>query len=48
MTEKHFRCEDCGLEFAELEVDVEDEPLSCPECGGLDIQLLSETESDDE
>ena len=41
MTER-FECEDCGEEFEELRLEIEDEPLSCPACGGLDIQLLSE------
>jgi putative FmdB family regulatory protein len=45
MSVKHFRCEDCGHEFDELEVDIEEEPLACPDCGGLDVGLLSEAEA---
>ncbi len=45
MVEKHFQCEDCGEEFDELDLDIEEEPLVCPNCGGLDIQLVSETEA---
>lgn len=46
MTALHFKCEDCGNEFDELDLEIEDEPLACPECGGLDIQLLSEIASE--
>jgi putative FmdB family regulatory protein len=45
---KHYRCEDCSTEFDEMEVDIEDEPLSCPNCGGMDIQLLGEDGESDE
>jgi putative FmdB family regulatory protein len=40
--DEHFRCEDCGHEFpkTELQPDLEEEPVVCPNCGGLDIQLL--------
>lgn len=43
----HFRCEDCGHEFPKTGFlpDIEDELLSCPECGGLDIQLIERSES---
>jgi putative FmdB family regulatory protein len=43
----YYRCEDCGHEFAktELTLDVEDEPLSCPVCGGLDIALVETGEA---
>ena len=44
---QRFQCEDCGHVFEELRVDVEDEPLSCPKCGGLDIQLMGD-QSDQE
>jgi putative FmdB family regulatory protein len=46
MTER-FECEDCGCQFEELRVEIEDEPLSCPACGGLDIQPLSERSPED-
>jgi len=44
---KHYRCEDCGNDFDEMEVDIEDEPLSCPNCGGMDIQLLGQDEGEE-
>lgn len=44
MSVKHFHCEDCDHEFDELEVDIEEEPLACPKCGGLDLQLVSEAD----
>ncbi len=36
-------CEDCGYEFAmtELVRDIEEDPVACPECGGLDIELVT-------
>ncbi len=39
---EHFRCEDCGHEFPKtrLQPDLEDEPVVCPACGGMDIQLV--------
>lgn len=37
-----YLCEDCGARFEEVELDIEDEPLVCPECGGLDLQLIGE------
>lgn len=42
METPYFRCEDCGHEFAKTEFlpDVEDAIVSCPSCGGLDIQLV--------
>jgi putative FmdB family regulatory protein len=38
----YFRCEDCGHEFEKTEFvpDIEDEIVACPQCGGLDIQLV--------
>jgi putative FmdB family regulatory protein len=42
MTVQHFKCEDCGHEFEQLLPEIEDEPLVCPNCGGLDVQLLGE------
>jgi len=43
----YYHCEDCGHEFAktELTADVEDEPLACPVCGGLDLQLVESSGS---
>ena len=40
----YYSCEDCGAAFAKTEFlpDVEDDLISCPECGGLDIQLVEE------
>ena len=40
----YYSCEDCGAEFAKTELlpDVEEDLMSCPECGGLDIQLVEE------
>jgi predicted Zn-ribbon and HTH transcriptional regulator len=46
MTGHHYMCEDCGYVFDEVIVDIEEGPLACPECEGLDIQLLKETEPD--
>jgi putative FmdB family regulatory protein len=37
-----YACEDCGVTFVELLPEIEDAPLVCPECGGLDIGLASE------
>jgi DNA-directed RNA polymerase subunit RPC12/RpoP len=46
---EHFRCEDCGHEFPKtrFEPDIEDDaPLVCPNCGGMDIELVrGETEA---
>ena len=38
----YFKCEDCGHEFEKTEFipDVEEDIVSCPDCGGLDIQLV--------
>ena len=40
----YYRCEDCGHEF-DFVPDIEDSPLACPECDGLDIQLVETPES---
>ncbi len=42
MDTPYYSCEDCGAVFAKTELlpDIEDDLLSCPECGGLDIQLV--------
>jgi len=43
MEAPYFRCEDCGHEFARTEFmpDIEDDDhVECPQCGGLDIQLV--------
>jgi putative FmdB family regulatory protein len=41
--DEHFRCEDCGHEFPKtrLQPDLEEEPVICPNCGGVDIQLVA-------
>jgi Zn finger protein HypA/HybF involved in hydrogenase expression len=39
---KQFKCEDCGFEFEEVYLDIDDRPLACPNCDGLDIQLIGE------
>lgn len=38
----HYHCEDCGHEFEKTAflADIEDSPLACPECGGLDLELV--------
>jgi len=43
----HYHCEDCGHEFEKTDLldDVEDSPLACPECGGLDLGLVEQAES---
>jgi len=46
MASREYKCEDCGCEFVELMPEVEDSPLACPECGGLDIQRLDERTTD--
>ena len=41
--DEHFLCEDCGHEFPKTSLmpDVEDaDVVACPECGGMDIQLV--------
>ena len=42
MDAPYYSCEDCGARFAKTELlpDVEEDLVSCPECGGLDIQLV--------
>lgn len=42
MNVPYYRCEDCGHEFEKTELmpDIEDDLVTCPECGGLDIQLV--------
>lgn len=42
MSSRVYQCEDCGARFEEVELDIEDEPLVCPSCGGLDLQLIAE------
>jgi putative FmdB family regulatory protein len=39
-----YRCEDCGHEFEQFGFppDIEESPLACPACGGLDIELVEE------
>jgi putative FmdB family regulatory protein len=45
----YFTCEDCGHEFEKTEFlpDIEDALVSCPVCGGWDIQLVQEPVKDD-
>jgi hypothetical protein len=40
----YYTCEDCGAVFAKTELlpDVEEDLISCPECGGLDIGLVED------
>ena len=40
----YYSCEDCGATFKKTELlrDLEEDPISCPECGGLDIGLVEE------
>ena len=42
METPYYTCEDCGCVFAKTELlpDVEEDLLSCPECGGLDIEFV--------
>lgn len=42
MSAARYLCEDCGHEFEMVAPDIEEGPLACPECGGLDIQLVEE------
>jgi predicted Zn-ribbon and HTH transcriptional regulator len=39
----YYRCEDCGFEFekSDLIPEIEDSPLACPACDGLDIELVA-------
>jgi len=43
----YYRCEDCGYEFEKSAFlpDIEESPLACPACDGLDIQLMEESTS---
>jgi len=43
----YYRCEDCGHEFEKTDffADVEDSPLACPACGGLDLGLVEQPQS---
>ena len=45
MKRLYYQCEDCGHEFqdAGFPPDIEDGPLACPSCGGMDIQLLEKS-----
>ena len=38
----YYTCEDCGTVFTKTELlpDIEEDLISCPECGGLDIGLV--------
>jgi putative FmdB family regulatory protein len=47
MDAPYYRCEDCGATFAKTELlpDVEEDLVSCPECGGLDIALVETDEA---
>ncbi len=42
MKAPYYTCEDCGCVFTKTEFlpDVEEDLMSCPECGGLDIGLV--------
>jgi rubrerythrin len=42
MKTPYYRCEDCGHEFEtpDFGPDIEESPLTCPVCDGLDIQLV--------
>jgi putative FmdB family regulatory protein len=44
MKTPYYRCEDCGHEFEKPDFgpEIEDSPVACPECDGLDIQLVEE------
>ena len=44
MEAPYYKCEDCGSVFTKTELlpDVEEDLISCPECGGLDIALVEE------
>ena len=47
MIDRVYKCEDCGAVFEEVELDLEDEPHVCPECQGMDLQLVEEPVSDE-
>ena len=40
----YYTCEDCGTVFTKTELlpDIEEDLISCPECGGLDIGLVED------
>jgi DNA-directed RNA polymerase subunit RPC12/RpoP len=40
----YYACEDCGTVFTKTELlpDIEEDLISCPECGGLDIGLVED------
>jgi DNA-directed RNA polymerase subunit RPC12/RpoP len=42
MDAPYYKCEDCGCLFTKTELlpDVEEDLMSCPECGGLDIEFV--------
>lgn len=46
MDAPYYTCEDCGYIFTKTELlrDIEEDLLSCPRCGGLDIALVDEKE----
>jgi putative FmdB family regulatory protein len=47
MDAPYYKCEDCGATFTKTELlpDVEEDLVSCPECGGLDIALVETDEA---
>ena len=47
MNVPYYMCEDCGATFKKtgLLPDIEEDLLSCPECGGLDIGLVEEEDT---
>ena len=47
MIDRVYRCEDCGAVFEEVELDLDEEPLVCPKCEGMDLQLVEEKVSDE-
>jgi nucleotide-binding universal stress UspA family protein len=47
MAAQTFKCEKCGRQSELLLLEIEDEPLACPYCGGLDMQLLAEEETEE-
>ena len=40
----YYKCEACGCTFTKTELlpDIEEDLISCPECGGLDIALVEQ------